>query len=80
MIVKSLHEFYNVSVSLDDTGGADLGLAIEYLQNFCGGFVWCECETTQQALPKYAKFVGTFYGINVYFDPTTEQFLFEDFN
>jgi hypothetical protein len=53
---------------------------IKYLQSFCGGFVWSEVETTERALPQYAKYVDTFYNINVYFDAVTETFFFSEFN
>lgn len=78
--VKALHEFYDHTVTLDQIGANCLNDAIDYVKNLCGGMVWGELETTEQSLPKYAKYVDTFYGINVYFDAVTESFLFEEFN
>lgn len=74
MQVKYSHLFYDHTVTLDQIG------AITYIRDLCGGMVWSEIETTLQPLPIYAKYVDTFYNINVYFDAVTESFLFEEFN
>lgn len=78
--VTALHDFYDHSVTLDQIGANCLNDAIKHISELCGGLVWSELETTLAQLPKYAKYVDTFYGINVYFDCVTEQFLFEEFN
>lgn len=80
MKVTSLHNLYNTGLTMSQIGAGSLAECLDYLQNYCGGIVWSEIETTEQALPKYAKYCDTFYGINVYFDAVTESFLFEDFN
>ena len=79
MKVSSVHNFYNVDLSLYQIDHGSLVEAFEYVRNFCGGFVWCECETTQQAMPANAKYIDTYYNINVYYDFYTENFLFEEF-
>lgn len=78
--VTVLHDLYDHSVTLDQIGANCLNDAIKYISELCGGLVWSELQTTEQKLPKYAKYVDTFYGINVYFDYVTEAFLFEEFN
>lgn len=78
--VTALHQLYDHTVTLDQIGAHSLSEAIAYIQSLCGGMVWGELETTEQSLPKYAKYVDTFYGINIYFDAVTESFLFEEFN
>jgi len=80
MKVTTLHNLYNESLTLSQIDCHSLAEAIDYLRNYCGGLVWSEIETTERALPKYAKYVDTFYNINVYFDCVTESFLFEEFN
>ena len=80
MKVTTLHNFYDGEVTLTKINCHSLAEAIDYIRNYCGGIVWSEIETTEQALPTYAKYVDTFYNINVYFDAVTESFLFEDFN
>jgi hypothetical protein len=80
MKVTIKREIYNHTVTMSQIGDYSLSGCMQYLQSFCGGFVWSEVETTEQELPKYAKYVDTYYGINVYFDSVTETFLFEDFN
>lgn len=59
MKVTVLHDFYDHTVTMTQTGSYCLAECIEYLQNFCGGFVWYEIETTAQELPKYANRVPT---------------------
>lgn len=80
MKVTVLHDFYNADLTLSQINAFSLAEAIEKVKEYCGGFVWSECETTVQELPKYAKYVDTFYNINVYFDCVTDSFLFEEFN
>lgn len=80
MKVTVLHDFYDHIVTMDQIGAHSLSEAIDYIRNLCGGLVWAEIETTEQTLPKYAKYIDTFYNINVYFDVVTESFLFEEFN
>ena len=80
MKVTTLHDLYNESITLSQIDCHSLNEAIGYIRNYCGGIVWSGIETTEQALPKYCKYVDTFYNINVYFDAVTESFLFEDFN
>jgi len=79
MKVTVKHELYNHTITMSHIGDHSLSGCMQYLQNFCGGFVWSEVETTSQELPKYAKYVDTYYGINVYFDSVIETFLFEEF-
>ena len=80
MRVSVKHEFYNHTVTMSQIGSYSLQECIDYIKDFCGGFVWNEVETTSQEKPKYAKYVDTYYNINVYFDSVTESFLFEEFN
>lgn len=80
MKITYSHLFYDHTVTMDQIGAGSLVEAIDYIRNLCGGFVWSECETTLQPKPIYAKYVDTFYNINVYFDAVTETFLFEEFN
>ena len=80
MKVSSNHELYDHSVTLSQTQANCLNDAIGYISELCGGLVWGEIETTEQPLPKYAKYVDTFYNINVYYDFVTETFFFEEFN
>lgn len=80
MKVTIKREIYDHTATMSQIGDYSLSGCMQYLQSFCGGFVWSEVETTEQELPKYAKYVDTYYGINVYFDCVTETFLFEDFN
>ena len=80
MQVKYSHLFYDHVVTLDQIGAHSLIEAVNYIRDLCGGMVWSEIETTLQPLPIYAKYVDTFYNINVYFDAVTESFLFEEFN
>ena len=76
---KTYH-FYDEVLNLSKLGYDSLDEAIDYIQNYCRGIVWSEIETTEQPLPKYAKYIDTFYNINVYYDFVTESFLFEEFN
>jgi hypothetical protein len=80
MKVTTQHKLYNESLTLSQINCHSLAEAIDYIQNYCGGVVWSEIETTEQPLPKYSKYVDTFYNINVYYDSVTESFLFEEFN
>lgn len=80
MKVLHKHEFYNETITMAQIGEYCLASCMEYLQQYCGGIVWSEIETTEQEKPKYAKYVDTYHGINVYFDAVTETFMFEDFN
>lgn len=80
MLIKSTRNFYNVDLTMAQTGAHSVAEAMLYISDFCGGFVWIECETYEGVLPKYAKFIDTFYNINVYYDFVTESFLFEEFN
>ena len=80
MKVTVLNNLYDETRTMQQLNSYCLAECTEYLKAFCGGFVWSECETTEQPLPKYAKYVDTFYGINVYFDAVTETFFFSDFN
>lgn len=79
MKVKVMHEFYDLNVTMVQTGAHSMAEAMLYIRDFCGGFVWRECETYESVLPKYAKYLDTFYNINVYYDFVTESFLFEEF-
>lgn len=80
MKVTVLHNLYDHTLTMQQIDSYRLVDCIKYLQLFCGGFVWSEVETTPQPLPKYAKYIDTFYNINVYFDAVTETFFFSDFN
>ena len=73
------HDFYDHTITMQELNSYCLAECIEKIREFCGGFVWNELETTSQEKPKYAKYVDTYYNINVYFDSVTETFLFEEF-
>jgi hypothetical protein len=79
MKVTVLHDLYNVSLTLSQLNCVGLNEAIPMVATYCGGVVWEEIETTEQPLPTYAKYIDTFYNINVYYDFVTESFLFEEF-
>lgn len=53
---------------------------LEYVKQYCGGMVWSEIEQTEQKLPINARYIDTYYNINVYYDFTCDCFLFEEFN
>jgi hypothetical protein len=78
--VKVLRDLYDQTLTMQQIGSSSLSECIDCVREYCGGIVWQEIETTEQKLPKFAKYVDTFYGINVYFDSVTETFLFEEFN
>ena len=80
MKVTGIHDLYDHTLTMQQINSYCLADCIQYLQSFCGGFVWSEVETTPQSLPKYAKYIDTFYNINVYFDNVTETFFFSEFN
>lgn len=80
MKVTVKHDLYDVTLTMQQINSYCLADCINYLQSYCGGMVWSEIETTEQELPKYAKYVDTFYNINVYFDAVTETFFFSEFN
>lgn len=80
MKITHKRDLYNEVVTMSQIGSWCLAECLEYIKQYCGSIVWSEIETTAQVLPKYAKFVDTFYNINVYFDAVTESFLFEEFN
>jgi hypothetical protein len=80
MKITIMREFYDVSLNLYDIEHGSFIEALDYVRNFCGGFVWSESETTTQEKPINARYIDTFYNINVYYDFMTDAFLFEDFN
>lgn len=80
MQVTVIHDLYDHTLTMQQINSYSLAECINYLQSFCGGFVWAEVSTTPQPLPKYAKYIDTFYNINVYFDSVTETFFFSEFN
>jgi len=51
--------------------------ANEALQDICNGFVWSECETTEQQI-KFKRFVLSCNGIDVYYDYGADYYFFTD--
>ena len=46
--VKVLHDLYDQTLTMHQIGSYSLSECIDYLQQFSGGIVWQEIETTEQ--------------------------------
>ena len=76
-----MKEFYNFTLNgYDIPHQYSLADKADYLRDLCGGMVWDEIETTFQELPKYARYVDTFWNINVYYDRVSDVYLFVEYN
>ncbi len=45
--------------------------------DFARGFVWCECESSEQSIG-YAQHVETIDGIGIYYDYGADYYFFTD--
>jgi hypothetical protein len=45
--VKVLRDLYDQTLTMQQIGSYSLSECIDYLQQFCGGIVWQEIETTE---------------------------------
>lgn len=48
--------------------------ALEWLR----GFVWCECETTEQERPTHSRYITEYEGVAMYYDYGADYYFFED--
>ena len=75
-------EFRAYDVILDGNeayyGGEEIGLsADDYAVDFASGFVFSECECTEQVIG-YHNYINTVNGIGVYYDYGADYYFFTD--